>query len=965
MDNKITISIVSSIMVLSILGLYVFLSWMMFRKNGANVIETKENILRIGLALFIHLIYFLIIFLFIIHVITGYPHLLKSSIRAFKFYFYVVNVIPTFFLIFCYFNIKSLFRKRFKLLNPESTFPKIDFKRTIDCIKKNSERLDLKTSPKILFSKLKDIPPFTFGKTSKDSYICLPCNWNEILKEISIKDRKVEISLEEYVIIHELSHIKHGDHIFMGVSYFFLKSFKYWLFGLLGLAFIYWLTSGAFFLVFYWKEIFFELIYYLIILLLTTSISRNREYLADANAQLFMLKQEFETITKKGINIKLQNTSYAELLWRWFSIFPSLKANMMGITAPQSFFTNLMTIIRERIEKVGKIISRFFQKVFPSHPNRGSRWRSLREKKVIGSSRYILSKGAAIWIGVVEGVFFSINNLYIGESSGILLAVIYENGGHSFSVYKLFMVLFSVFTFVVFFVFIKSSDTSSISIKDYFCSLINRYFIIYVSVVVTYSALYYIDHAINDPYLRSFRHLRWIILEYMLACFLHLFPTMILTASIFIIHNYFLSKSLHHMRTLDTKRIFMGGISKLFIASILMLCLFWLGFSLFGIILGFVISVAITTYSEMKYCPGVTNYYQDWEILYVKRIIKKSEPLRILSFTYLIFLATFCIPMITVSITANYITNSHLLLALMIISWFLNSLILFKFRKAYLPSYSFVPTFIESIKQYLILLQFFDNPKIMANKEIIEKRIETFKLRDYSYKIHEKIEIGCIDATYSALFSLFLIESNYFSKFSAKWLLCLENDDGGFSPLEGLKSRLISTFRALSILNRVDMIKAANSVTHSNWIKSLQTRSGYFVDSISRFPKLEQTYYALESLSLLGSLDTIDSKRCIDWLRITWNECKKSPANVFYSIKCFELLEALSDDIKRDMKDNWLTTYGRLLSNLSVNKNLDGFYYFFRAAEILIGGEKDNLKNLIPGLEENVYNSFIYYLGRM
>jgi prenyltransferase beta subunit len=225
------------------------------------------------------------------------------------------------------------------------------------------------------------------------------------------------------------------------------------------------------------------------------------------------------------------------------------------------------------------------------------------------------------------------------------------------------------------------------------------------------------------------------------------------------------------------------------------------------------------------------------------------------------------------------------------------------------------------------------------------------------------MNIGSTNTSYNALYSLFHMGFKNVPKKSAEWILNLENVEGGFAPITGLNSRLSNTYEALSILNEFDMLKKVKIETHVKWIRELQKEKGFFNDPISRYPEIEQTFYALQSLNLLGQLDAIEKKKCTDWVKKIWKIGRRDYGSVYHSLKCLELLGELNESMKKEMIDEWISPYTPVLKNLSIDRNLTSFFYYFRIAEIVIGN-REEIKGLIPGIEEKVYNSLIDYLEK-
>jgi len=176
------------------------------------------------------------------------------------------------------------------------------------------------------------ISPFVFGRRNKDAILVLPHNFITFLSE---KEQKA-------VIIHELSHIKQKDVGFFTWLTLLIEGLKYWLIPLPVLLY-YELTS--FFLYSPQKFISYLLIivFFGSLLLLKNSLSRTREYIADAYATFHGFDEPLQSALYKYAAVESLRKSWNSSLhfftfpkWKqrwssWVNTHPSLQNRLQAI----------------------------------------------------------------------------------------------------------------------------------------------------------------------------------------------------------------------------------------------------------------------------------------------------------------------------------------------------------------------------------------------------------------------------------------------------------------------------------------------------------------------------------------------------------------------------------------------------------------------------------------------------------
>ncbi|MHA1667449.1 MAG: M48 family metallopeptidase [Candidatus Heimdallarchaeaceae archaeon] len=164
----------------------------------------------------------------------------------------------------------------------------------------NASRLmNLKFHPKIQFLDVPEPYAFTYGRRSKEAKIVLS---KGLIKNLDEEELKV-------VILHELSHIKNRDLVFMTWGTCLLKALKYWVVFLFINAFValvrYFIElSPSSILQVYCRDLFLTIvfmimIFYVVPLLVINSVSRIRELLADTLVCKFTRVEKLEKTLKK------------------------------------------------------------------------------------------------------------------------------------------------------------------------------------------------------------------------------------------------------------------------------------------------------------------------------------------------------------------------------------------------------------------------------------------------------------------------------------------------------------------------------------------------------------------------------------------------------------------------------------------------------------------------------------------
>lgn len=936
-------------------SLFIAVSWIL-NNTKRDIIETSENNLRLGL-------FFLTIFaqsffvcLYAASLFFSHEYKIESYIQVFVL---SLAVFPTIYLLYSYIGMRYHFKKKFKLFRAHQLVTEDEFQLLELKVKDVSEKLGLKRYPEILFSKYINISPFIFGKTAKRSYLVLPRNWEEILENVSGENEKIKVGLRNFVIRHELSHVKHKDHIFIGLSFLFLKSFKYWISVTSLFVLVYSNITGLRSVRYHSLPLLFTFFFYGIFWLLSRSLSKHREFLADARGSLLAEGKEIEIISTQEETKK----SYIESFLNWFYVFSEHRTEAIGISrCPTRFSSTLGYIsglfIRLGINKksIGKLRELFF-----THPESQIRIKRINDSHFLRDQSTVISNESAIWIGIITSYFLIIPYLFSYEFFTLLQDIYNSSVFGKAGVGSFLSVFTAIYIAILIYMPLKASTASNISYKKYLFISFERIMVASATSILTHFVLAGLMK-FSHPY--SVKMVSWVkgTLGDALGTFQIYLPALFMISIISSVHFFALDYHSNENRIEQRKRMNQGLFLTAYIITLILVSLLSRKLSFVSIVCGLFIGGTIYT-SVGIFFPASINHEKQFAFYKIPGYIKKVDGSGIilliigrefLPFTIFFFLG------------AGLAAQLHppLIFYFLFVIYILYGILFYINIKKFRPSYEKVPLFLGNTYKQLTTLWILNPQRISEIEDVISGLISKYKLDDDSYTVHRKLKIGNIDATYYAIMSLKHAAQEDIPESIYEWLFNLECNNGGFSPMKDLKARLESTFFALDILNHFGRLNKANTELHACWIKTLQDTKGFFSDRISISSKIKQTFYALSSLNFIGKLDSINKKKCADWTMQTFLQSKRSPESFYLFLKCLDILGELNEELKREVRNEWLPSKSLTLKNSKVEANISNYYYFFKIAEFLFESDGDEIKNLIPGLDEKVYKSFVNYLEK-
>ena len=251
--------------------------------------------------------------------------------------------------------------------------------------------------------------------------------------------------LVKFLLLHELSHIKNKDVLFMSWASYFLSLSKWWLAPMIVIPIPYLIlfhsnVFGAFFVV---TALGLAL---LLFYLLYLSISRQREILADMLAISYMSTQEKDSLLK--VEPKSGKQTYHNLLMN----LPLLSITSRVKLRKSSSLLNRLQPVHSFLRSIGKQITHVAQSlqrlsyVLSTHPSIEERVREvLREFRDKVAEPPVLSKQNALWVGIMTFFLLSLAIvLILGIPALIFPSLDWENSNVIFMMTHSVIVLLSM-----------------------------------------------------------------------------------------------------------------------------------------------------------------------------------------------------------------------------------------------------------------------------------------------------------------------------------------------------------------------------------------------------------------------------------------------------------------------------------------------------------------------------------------
>ncbi|MBC8470609.1 MAG: hypothetical protein H8D56_14150 [Planctomycetes bacterium] len=148
-----------------------------------------------------------------------------------------------------------------------------------------------------------------------------------------------------------------------------------------------------------------------------------------------------------------------------------------------------------------------------------------------------------------------------------------------------------------------------------------------------------------------------------------------------------------------------------------------------------------------------------------------------------------------------------------------------------------------------------------------------------------------------------------------------------------------------------------------NWILSQQKLEGYFVDPFSSYPKIQQTWYAVQSLKKLEALDLLAKSKLPTLIRALLRDAKVDIFETVYGIEILYAIGELDRQICVDGYKRFVESWSTRIQHLPVGPNLFLLDFYSRLLKMTKDIHIEKSKAIMKKLSERVSSAFDSYLG--
>lgn len=715
----------------------------------------------------------------------------------------------------------------------------------------------------------------------------------------------------EFVLLHELGHIKNQDATFVTWAGMFLAGFRWWV-GVVGLVQLVgllilptgWLRMSL------WLGFSATAVSFVVFNLLFLSVLRQRELLADARAQLYLAEGHMKRLLSKTrlfrVNEKWRagHPAGRRISW-WPSLAPTALFPILpwsSIATPASF---LMT-----------------------HPPISERRRFLEERKLIQNTQGTVSASAVLWISLVASLlvfFFYGAFLYVEPS---------QDPTYLSSTIGSVLFLAMIYPGIAFALPLRNSATHLQVFSRQFKQMllhIGRLWVVYLVVAgVGYGNLClgfalrgWVGFSPWDDYL-TIAGIQFFFAP-LLASSLFFFArvlfvifnresrvTIIWFWSLIVLILLLITVAVNGVLALAGS-LFLNQIN-LFMATIMVACVG-------GVLLNLGVSASFDA-SSLVMELGVLGRLYWWEWRYPAGYIAWGT-LVILAFFSLLFTLA-----LGVAIVILPLFDRSYWLVTFLVSMFAILLVgMFAIARR---SATERPDFKQDMSQLLgvgLLLELawavaYERPTPPAGLERLDQVYWSHYpagTRPLSDEYHDFVE-GCAV------------------------------DGGGFALRPGGYARLTATYHALVLLAP----NIPNPEQQANWLMARFMPSGGFGLSTSGQPSAEATWLAVQSLAVLGALGRLDRARCIEWLWGRWLASGRGLAMTHYVVVSLGLLGGLIPGRVALLQQNWLPRYHSLSAGWRVDKQIEPIWHYCHIITTLFAHDADAISQYTQHLVLNI-----------
>ena len=807
--------------------------------------------------------------------------------------------------------------------------------------------LGLSKKPQILITDLPGTAPITFGRSRKSAYLVIPRHLDRMTNDVSNSSGIDARTLKEFIIMHELSHIRNGDMPLMSWRSIFMKPLAWWTLFSIG-AFVLAMVNSksiGLFLPFIWLGL---AISYLTLI----SISRHREYLADARASITLPSSAIIGLTRNQ-NISSPFLSWIESLTAWLSIDALRLSSFrsMKLKAPLSYQTKRLSCLYSLNSywiDVKKLCNRAFssfswraEKSYvwryctSTHPSVSDRNSALRKSKFINEDVPLPSFESSIYSGAVTILLVLLLYtalLNLGRSGGLIMGFTDEE----IKATGIYDTLFNIaalaifFSGMVFLLHLRNSVTPiyRLPVIHYLREFFLRYLLVSVTFVLFSSILLFIVP------ISSWGNLAQLLLL-VFPFYLILFGWFALISKIqqewtFEQHEF---NAFKMCVTLTLWVAIAGPIVFLLLqtidaditskTSILIL--------LSSILFSFVPYVVFRA-KLIRTVDSISRLL----FTYVKRSLPFMNAaalygyVRIAVFT-ITDTARFLIPF---GIACIIISNIFKLYGLdntaidqtlfwSIIAVFGILFLLLIFRWMGISSSHSVANSPTLLYSFVNMLHLLGKNAPQAIKAKLTHVVDEFRGEDGGFKSAPENARSSLQSTYAAVRVYKLSDRALQDEANLiAYVQSHEKPEGGFSVLPETRPELSATYWALNTIYELHL-RITNLEAHKKWLFAHQGLYGGFSKTNNKKPTLQDTFYTLGSLRVLNALDDIDREATGSWILEQWMKGPKSFDDTYYCVKSLEILSMLIAETATVINKMWVEPLFPAIVNLRPERNLD------------------------------------------
>jgi len=906
---------------------FVFLFWFCFTRKR-DVIETHETNARI---IGILVVCTLLCVWLILYALLSLANDIASSRCFWTLPLKIPFTLPLILALYSYLSLERSFKQRYHL--EPLCFTKAADTDWPALVNQLSKKLGLIRSPSVAMMPGRCQTPVVCGRSEKHTLLALPSGFWEMVEFASGQKNEIADGLAEFILLHELAHIKNRDVAFASWLECFLRAFRY--------------VAGLLILCLLLEDLLLPnnrgtrltivmlIVSYSSLLLLANSFRRYRELLADARASLCMNKDLLSEILKPKKDRGVSPFESAVVMCTVLSNFapPSETGSK----------TILLKVVAKKLLRIFRLVPMFIQRatcVISAEPLQGIKLRiaALKTQKYVGAQSGLPTFSTAFWNGLVGGLAFI---FFILISISPKAYPVLSSSLSCFAKAADIVVLWAGWgtLFYVSYVYslpLRNSTVIAIQASSYVKGLALRYclgalasILLLVSLTITSSTTW------NQPsaYLGAVAiSSGFYIIAFLLSCIFSSLLRLEEDAAAF-----YRRKEAVFIFTLIP-----AGLCVLGVFAALAWGIGWF-ISLLGIAIGLPISLLFLTTFPLQGHP-------------VDQWVKIGFPvLRKLFDKWVFEKHTFWIS--NLSLFVIHVTPSSvaiLVLVKLLETGWVSDLGISERQMLYLALLSLLPVFclgvfyIRKLLSRLLVITLricyllSEGLRVLEHKPSAEDREKMRRILSLAenkqggfLNVSGKSSV-CMETTWTGLacLSALGLQSEYKPE-HVRWILQCENKGGGFGVLPGLSSRLSATFYALSSLSTLDSLTTADSEKHAIWIKKWQSQEGGFHGPYSNWEILTDTYFAVGSLQLLGGIEQIDRSRCAMWALNDWRRGTLTHERTYYLAKILDWLDHLSEEWAEEIHRKYLLPYAPVMTQLRIEKHPGPIFYYLSCAKVI------------------------------